>query len=166
MQTTRKNSTILVLWIVALFLILSCGTNRNVITNFDLARLRSPERNFEIENGWSNPLNMNRINLIDNPNYVRMNGDSVSIFLPYFGVRHMGGGYNADNGIRVDNVVKNLKITDKRKSSQLNFTANSSKNNESYQFMIEIFENGNTYIVVNSSQRSTINYQGKVIKWE
>ena len=147
-------------------LVINCGANTNMISDVELSKLYTSDRNFEIENDWSNPLNMNRINLIDNPNYVRMKGDSVSIFLPYFGTRHMGGGYNSDNAIKVDNVIQELKIKDKSGSSQLQFTANSSRNNESYQFMIEIYRNGSTYIGVNSSQRSTINYQGKLTKWQ
>src|SRR5690606_17017194 len=50
-----------------------------------------------------------RIDLSGNGNYLEIKGDSVRAFLPFFGERQMGGGYNSDGaGIQFDQVANGI----------------------------------------------------------
>ena len=67
---------------------------------------------------WAITSGGRRINLIGNPNYVKINKDSVDVVLPYFGVAHsanptLGG----DGGIKYNGTASNykVKVNDKKK---------------------------------------------------
>ena len=64
---------------------------------------------FEVDNQWLYPLRGNQINLIGNPNYIRFYKDSVDVYLPYFGVRQFGGGYN-ESGINYSGKPKDFSM--------------------------------------------------------
>ncbi|CAM4367240.1 DUF4251 domain-containing protein [Gillisia limnaea] len=119
-------------------------------------------REFEIENEWLTPLGGPAINLIGNPNYIRFEGDSVDVFLPYYGVRHSGGGYGTNGGIKYKGPAKNLNISkDPAKNSiLLNFEGNDG--NENLEFFITLFQGGSATTSVSSSQRESISYRGDV----
>lgn len=149
-----------------ILLLFSCGSGR---TNGEAAREMEEikelvsDRRFEIEHRWADPLRGGgRINLIGNPNFIRFKGDSVDIFLPYFGVRQMGGGYNREGGIRYEGLARDLKIVEPRGERKLQLTFNGSRDSETLSFMITIFPNNRVHTNVNSSQRDAISYEGEI----
>ncbi len=142
------------------FLLYSCGSAKNRISEEEIANLVE-QRQFNIESTWATPLGGLRINLIGNPNYVKFNKDSVDLFLPYFGFRQMGGGYGSESGIKYKGRLKELKI-DKPKENKYQIKFQGAHLNESFDFIISVYSNGNTNISVNSSQRNTISYQGEL----
>lgn len=121
-------------------------------------------REFEIENEWLIPLGGSAINMIGNPNFIRFEGDSVDVFLPYYGVRHSGGGYGSTGGIKYKGPAKNLNIDkDTSKNSIiLNFEGRDGDSNESLKFFITLFQGGSATTSVSSSQRQSISYRGDV----
>lgn len=147
-----------------LVVVLSCGTNRSARGGAEAQNFENlvEGREFEITNEWAMPLGGNMINLIGNDNFIRVDGDSLNIFLPYFGVRHSGGGYGSEGGIRYEGVPKNLSITydEKRNNYMLQFEGN--HDSENFRFMVTIFPNGDTNTSVNSSQRGSISYRGEL----
>ena len=154
-----------------LLLTLACGgvkDSSSLESEKDFAKLSElvDSREFEIENEWLLPLGGSMINLIGNPNYIRFKGDSLDLFLPYFGVRHSGGGYGRDGGITYKGPAKNLNITkDTAKNNiHLNFEANA--DNEILEFFITLFPGGSATTFVSSSQRQSISYRGDVKAWQ
>ncbi|MFN4764014.1 DUF4251 domain-containing protein [Gillisia sp. Q332] len=150
-----------------LLLVLACGGVKNsgsaeAVKDFQELSELVNSREFEIENEWLSPLGGSMINLIGNPNYIRFKGDSVAVFLPYYGVRHSGGGYGRDGGITYKGPAKNLNITEDkgRKNILLNFEGK--ENNENLEFFITLFPGGSATTSVSSSQRQSISYRGKV----
>src|SRR5690606_7693517 len=104
-----------------------------------------------------------QINLVGNTNYLRMDKDSISAYLPYFGERQMGGNYGGTNGgIEFEGVPKNLKITPTDKNGyNISFSINDKENNpENYRVYIQIFHDLNANMVISSSQRLSIRYRG------
>src|SRR5690606_34557078 len=115
---------------VLFIIFISCGSTpkTNSTDNWILNNLIA-EQSFEIESRWAQPMTTNaynqavngllppgstagQINLVGNTNYLRMDKDSISAYLPYFGERQMGGNYGGTNGgIEFEGVPKNLKIT-------------------------------------------------------
>ena len=117
---------------------------------------------FEINNTWALPMSGGQVNLIGNTNYIKFKTDSVELFLPYFGVRYSGGGYNAEGGITYKGLAKNLEsYRDEDKDRQvIKFEAK--KGTENFTFRINVFPNGKTSTNVNSTQRSNISYRGEI----
>lgn len=152
------------------FLVLTaCGSGRNSndteadIESFRELRELVNSRNFEIENEWAMPLRGNRINLIGNPNHIRFEGDSVDIYLPYFGVRQSGGGYGrTDGGIIYKGTVENLDVVENAERRNLVLKFRGERGSEDLQFFITLFPNGRTNTNVSSSQRDAISYMGSI----
>lgn len=145
----------------------SCGTQQNVggesPDNFEELKGLVNTGEYMIENQWALPLNGSMIDLIGNPNHIRVEADSVDIYLPYFGVRHSGGDYGGrDGGIKYEGPSENLTIKEDTGKERINIEFNVAKDNESYKFMITLFANGNVNTSVNSSARNSISYRGKI----
>ena len=107
----------------------------------------------------------NNISLIGNTNYVKFIGDQVIGYLPFYGERQIGGGYNIrDNGISFEGIPEDLKIKEGRKGSyKISFRINDkNKESESYNVFIKLFPNHRSNISINTSHRTGINYSGAI----
>lgn len=167
----EKQITGRILLFFSLMLLMACGgaKERNEKDLQDLEELMElvESREFEIENDWVIPLGGGRVNLIGNPNSITFKGDSVEVYLPYFGVRHSGGDYGGRNGgIKFEGPVKNLVVREDQVKKNIFLTFERRGGREDYDFLIRLYPNGNVYTSVNSSQRQTISYQGEVKKLE
>ncbi|NNJ88321.1 MAG: DUF4251 domain-containing protein [Eudoraea sp.] len=164
--------------------IFSCGSSSSV--NNDSSKIADLRRmvtkaNYEITSNWAFPLmtqgltsianagllmpgsNASSIDLIGNPNYLRVIGDSVSVSLPYFGERQMGGGYNnTGSGLSFDGIPDSYETQwDERKQRyQIKFQVK--QRTETLQFNILLFTNLKSDIKVNSTHRTSIGYNGVV----
>lgn len=153
--------------IMGLFLILvsACAGGKDASGEFqDYQRLEEliSSREFQIENQWANPLAGTAINLIGNANYIRFMGDSVAVALPYFGVRHSGGGYGSDGGITFKGPLENLQITENPEEEEIIIEFEGDNGTEILDFYIKLFSNFDTSTTVNSSERDPISYRGEI----
>lgn len=104
-----------------------------------------------------------QINLIGNPNHLKVMGDSVAVYLPYYGERQMGGGYNTNGaGIQFKGTPTKMQITkdDAKKRYDIQFSMKD--DSENFNVNITLFPNLTSMISVNSSQRFPIRYSGVV----
>ena len=148
------------LLIMSLAVFLACGSSMapaKIAKTTDLV----DSREFEIQHEWLNPMSGNRINLIGNPNYIRFKKDSVNLFLPFFGERFAGGGYNDEGGIIYNGPLKDLEISLNAKDAQI-IKFSTSQNTENLDFTITVYPEGDVNTRVNSSHRSFISYQGSI----
>ncbi|PKD16052.1 hypothetical protein APR41_09650 [Salegentibacter salinarum] len=146
--------------IFALILLQACGSSADT-TKIAETKALIESREFEIEHDWLSPMAGGRVNLIGNPNFIRFKKDSVNLFLPFFGERFSGGGYNSEGGIIYNGPLQDFEISSGRNNSQIiKFTTD--QNSENLDFSINIFPEGDVNTRVNSSQRSFISYQGKI----
>ena len=172
--------------IICLVVLYSCGSAKIEGTPQQIALQKelAEQTAFKITSNWANPMptaalnavansglmpagsSASRMNILQTPNYLEMNGNKARIDLPYYGERQMGGGYNntSDNGITYKGEVNNLKVEfiDKRKVYRIAF--NVKNNTESLDFTIELYQNMNTRIQVTSSHRTSISYDGAAEK--
>ncbi|WP_461532659.1 DUF4251 domain-containing protein [Sinomicrobium sp.] len=166
--------------VLSVFCLSSCGGVKNVSPQ-DMAALDSLIRSkeFRVESEWANPMvtmammkmgdilgpqnSIQRVSLIGNPNYLEIRGDSVSARLPYFGERKTGGGYDPDGeGIKFDQKISEMDIEfiDAKKMYRISFDAR--QRSELYNITLEVFSNKKTNMVVNSSERSLIGFEGSI----
>lgn len=140
---------------------------------------------WKIDNDWALPLattstnliynaglippgsTVNRINLIGNPNYLKKIGDSLSIYLPFFGDRRLGGIYNTGNSAIVfDGIPKEFKVLKTRKDELKKYRVDFKNGTESYRASITIYTNGATELIINGSHRTSMRYTGHIDKLE
>ena len=120
------------------------------------------KREIEFEAEWASAQQGARINLIGNPNHVRIIGDSISVYLPYFGVRTGGGGaYGGGGGIKIENKIEDLEIEYDDKKRKINLKFKAFDGTENVEFYMSIFAGGNTNINAFSNTRSNISYDGR-----
>lgn len=173
------------LYIVALSLILvniSCKSSKASGTLQQIEALEHlvQKRSFQIESQWAQPQttyavqqvmnsgilgpgnNSGNINLIGNPNFLKIKGDSISSYLPYYGERQMNVDYGGtDSAIELDGLMSNYKVKiNKDQSRTISFEAKD--NNENYSIFIRLFPNLNSDMLINSSTRFPIRYSGTV----
>jgi hypothetical protein len=121
-------------------------------------------KKIEFEADWATAQQGARINLIGNGNHLRIIGDSVFAFLPYFGVRTGGGGaYGNGGGIKIENVLSDLKIEYEDKKQRVTMKFSASDGSERINFYMTLFGGGNTSLSASSNSRSNISYDGKTI---
>lgn len=166
--TKVKFAFILLFWITPFIFLTACGGTRSSgqIQNFEELQSLVASRNFEIEQEWANPVGGGNINLIGNPNFIRFSGDSVEVFLPYFGVRHSGGGYGGEGGIKYEGLAENLTINENAEKRNIELEFEGDQVNENLEFHIKLFSNGSSYTSVNTTQRASISYQGNISRTE
>ena len=136
---------------------------------------------FEIGFTWANPLFTNeiaqisnsnllplesrsgRINLLGTANYIKKRGDSLEIYLPYYGTRQIGVQMGSNNGaIEFTGIPTdyNLEYNEKKRHSEISFKMK--EDTERYRVYVTIDANKNVQVNLNSTQRTSIKYTGKV----
>lgn len=140
------------------------------------------DKSYEINSYWAFPLmtqglisvanaglfmpgsNAGRIDLIGNPNYLKVMGDSVSVSLPYFGERRMGGGYgNNDVGIKFDGIPQDYKAQWVEQKNRYLIEIQFRQKTETFQLYITLFPSLKGDINVNSTHRTSISYSGEAV---
>ncbi|WP_299049148.1 DUF4251 domain-containing protein [uncultured Polaribacter sp.] len=163
-----------------LCILYSCATTKKAINDAEIERFKNivSNENIELEFEWAKPTalltnvqgiqnllpngsSVGNINLIGNPNYFRIYNDSLAIELPYFGQQQLPNGYgNRENGITFTGKPEKKEIfyNNDKQQYTLKFWARSKE--DSYVFVVELFPSNVSYLYVNSTNRTNINYDG------
>ncbi len=165
---------------------IGCSSSQNTSTSTTKSKLLDDlvaQKSFQIESDQANPLvsgslntiansglippgsTVGTINLIGNPNYFKVKGDSITMYLPYYGEQQMAGAYNnRDVGIEFNGVPYRVEITknERRNTYKLNYHIRN--NTEVYKVFVTLFPNLTSTIRINSNQRTPIGYKGRVSK--
>lgn len=102
--------------------------------------------------------NIGRIDLSGTSNFLKIDGDSVSANLAYYGERRLGGGYNSTTGIEFNGVPENLEIVkdDTQKSYSIKFSIREKM--ETLKVYIQMPPSLSGTIDITSSHRTRIAY--------
>lgn len=109
---------------------------------------------------------LSNINVNGEGYFIKMEGDSVTVNLPYYGERQMGGGYGSPVGIVFKEIARDLKIEKAAKTNAYQVTFGVPSAEEFYRFMITIENNLGCTAHVTSSHRNRIRFTGKVEELE
>jgi len=170
--------------LVSSVLILSCASADKVIAPTPESMAVEEwvnQKNFEVDVEWAYPLttpalnsfansgffppgsSVGSVNLINNPSFIRMKGDEVELYLPYYGERQLAGEYNANKGgIEFKGVPTRFKIVKNEKKQRHVMTFYIDNNKESSKVVLTFFPNQVVSINVNSSHRTPISYRGTI----
>ena len=155
-------------FLAALVLFISCGGSESAgeaenLQNFERLDQMVENREFIIENRWALPLGGNMINLIDNPNIIKFDGENVNVQLPYFGVRHAGGGYGSgEAGIKFEGPVEDFTVDRNTGDNNILLRFEGQQGTENLRFIITVYPDGSANTSVSSSQRDPISYRGNI----
>lgn len=172
----------IIIFIVSITLLFGCGsTRRDSAANRQGETLTSiaEKRSFRIQSQWAFPLmtqgmisvansglltprsSGNRIDLIGNPNFFEVRGDSVRISLPYFGERQIGGGYaGSEEGIRFEGIPLSYTVREEEGKTIVDIQIRNEF--ETLRFNLFLFPAGRADINMNSSHRTSIRYSGSL----
>ena len=166
-----------------LAVIWSCGSSQKTAASAIQSQVLEQmveQKSFQIESEWAQPLNTKAMNsiassglllpgnsgsnisLIANPNYLKVMGDTVAAYLPYFGERQLTARYGVGNAIEFKGIPDKLKISQNSKKKNYTILFTIKENTEVYQVTITLFNSLSSHISINSSQRNVIRYIGKV----
>ncbi|WP_370476117.1 DUF4251 domain-containing protein [Tamlana flava] len=169
---------ILMLW--------ACGSSKSQPTEAQLQTLNEliDSRQFTIESDWAHPQatramqqivnsglmlpgnTAGNISLVGNTNFLRVKGDSVFSYLPYFGERQMQIDYGGrDNAIEFKGLMEDLTI-EKTKNNGYKFVFNAKSGRENFRVYLSITPGLKSDMLLNSGSRFPIGYSGDVVKTE
>ena len=108
-----------------------------------------------------------RFSLSANDDFIVVKSDSVKADLSYFGeLRSVGYSDSRDSAIQFNNSVEDYKISENEKKKTLLITYKVRNETERFNVKILAFYNGNANVVIYSSNRTTIRYDGKLTSIE
>lgn len=138
------------------------------------------KKSFLIESDWAQPSTNNamnsvansglflpgssgsNINLTGNPNYLKVYGDTVSAYLPYFGVQQISAGYGTGSAIEFKGIPENWTTRRNTKKNSHDITFTIRQETEVFQVSLTLYPNLTSHVHINSAQRNFIKYLGKV----
>lgn len=104
----------------------------------------------------------NRI-LLNGDEYFKFKGDSLSVYLPYFGTQQLPAEYNkANQGIQFELPYESYKQDYNEKKKVHTLKVRLKSNREFLTVIVKLFRNRKATVYVNSSHRTAINYDGYV----
>ena len=170
-----------ILFLIVALTIFNCGTSKTIASPAEIQKLDNlvNERTFEIESDWAMPMttnalvsiqnagffppgsSANNVNLLGNPNYFRMRGDSISTALPYYGEVQMTSGYNNNGGIALKGLMQDFKLEKNEKDQSYKITFRADGENENFKVFLTMFPNGRSSLRINGNKRFPIEYTGE-----
>jgi len=163
-------------------IIVSCNSQKTVLNQTELYAFDKlvKSQHFRIESNWAYPLTTvamqqvlnsgllppgsaaGSISLVSNSNFLKISGDSISSYLPYFGERQMLVEYGGGNSsIEFKGIAENYK-TVKNKNNSYTITFDAKSNSEKFNVTIRLTPNLKSNIFMSSGSRNAIRYSGEV----
>ncbi|WP_159025647.1 DUF4251 domain-containing protein [Aquimarina sp. Aq78] len=169
-------------------LLISCGSSQNLEVSTEESKALDElvaQKKLEIISDWAAPLansslnalsnsglfpagsTANNINLIGNFNHFRILGDSISVYLPYYGERRISAGFNnRNNNIEFDGVPEDIMVTYDEKKQRYLMKFGIRNATEWLRVSVTLYPNLRSDIMIQSNHRTSIRYRGKVLKLE
>ena len=168
---------------LGLLLLVSCkGLDTNEAVSGEKMTDLIESGNYQITLNFANPLATNdlnrlgllapgntgsRIDIRGNVSYIELKGDSLDVQLPYYGTRHSGITTNNNRGgIEFQGQPKNYTTSFNEKKQRTIIRFEMKERSELYDVSIEVFPSSSVYVSINSTQRSSISYDGVISELE
>lgn len=126
----------------------------------DLKRIIE-SRDFIVDAKWAIPMAGNPI-VLDSGYNLRVNDDTVTAELPYFG-QGRAMGYEFDSSIRFTSLVRDYGEREGRKGAVI-LVMSAAEMGENFDFQLTFYPNGVVDILLQSDKRQDINYRGVLRK--
>ncbi|MEN8125877.1 MAG: DUF4251 domain-containing protein [Bacteroidota bacterium] len=114
---------------------------------------------------WATTQKGNRISLIGNPNFLKIDKENAIADLPYFGVSQSPSvGMTDGGGIAFEGLINDyvVEYNDKKQKVIIKFSTNNKT--ENFNVTLAVYKSGNANLDIISNSRNSISYDGKVSK--
>lgn len=167
------------IYIFSLSLFIGCYSSKKTISNQQINTLKKAveESGYTVISDELNPIGLINakgvenllprgsslagINLTDNPNYFKVQKDSVQLYLPYYGEQQMGGAYTSESGLTFKGIPDFVSKSFDSKKNKYEIKYRLNAENESLTANLTLYANNSSIIRINSSIRTPIIYYGK-----
>lgn len=100
------------------------------------------------------------------PNYIHIDKGEADIYLPYFGVIRMPNGYSPEAGIKFTGKMENYMVKFDDKKHRVSVSFEIQRGHERHEFNFNMYKAGAASLVVASSRRNAISYNGNITELE
>jgi hypothetical protein len=107
----------------------------------------------------ANPMQMQAVQLTSEY-HLKVNGDSVFVFLPYYGRAYQADFSSTDGGIKLADAMKAYTVKQQKSNYEIRFEAENRR--DTYRFYLTIGKGGYASLTVNSNHRQTIIFNGVI----
>lgn len=114
-------------------------------------------RDFKLIAQSAQPMGWQQIQLTSEYD-LQVKGDSVEVYLPYFGRAYMADYNSSEGGIKMDTLLENYKQKKRKGNTNISFDANTKVDH--YRFKLTITSTGYATIFVSCDKRQVINFSG------
>ena len=156
MKTSLINATILLL-----FFMISCSISKTTPEKASEITKKIESKNFTINVNYANPLRMKPVFLTSGYS-LRIKNDSAFAYLPYYGVAQVAPIDLSEGGIKFETLMSKYQIHSNKKSDGWYIQFNVKQNESEYEVFINVFNNGNAIVSINSYERDVISFNGEV----
>jgi hypothetical protein len=119
-------------------------------------------KEFEFVAVMAYPQGGRNIDMISNPNFLRFKKDSIFSEMPYFGRAYSGVAYGGRGGLDFKGPIRDYSISKGKKNYIIK--AEVKDNSDSYTIILTVFFEGNASLAINSFNKSSISYSGRIEK--
>lgn len=145
-------------WILFL---LSCSAGKDVAETVQKITNKVENRNFVVNVNYAIPMRMGQVALTSSYT-LKIQGDSVFAYLPYYGVAQTAPyGFN-DGGIKFNEKAQDFKIISNKKKDGWIISFKINTVSYHYQFKMDVFNTGKTDFRVTMFERDPIDFSGDV----
>lgn len=158
----------LLVFVIAAVLLASCASLHNGQGEANAEQKASQiedsinNRTFKVEFNYVNPLSMPS-HYLTTTYTLRLSGDSVCSFLPYFGRAYRSNPANNDRSPLTFNSPVTGSTIVKGRKKDYTIVFKTRNETELFEYTLKIFLSGQAYLTVNSSDRETISFNGSVV---
>lgn len=148
--------------VVMTLIITSCSTTKTTPETINEVKTKVSTQNFKINVNKAIPLRMRPVYLTSAYDFT-LKGDSAFAYLPYYGVAQSAPYGSTEGGIKFAEPISEYKYTENSKKRYHNISFKVQSGAYNYQVRIDVFENGNTTLNINSYQRDGITFYGEMV---
>ena len=144
-----------------LFFMTSCSSSKTTLEIKNEITKKVESKDFTVNVNYANPLRMKQVALTSEYD-LRIKNDSAFAFLPYFGVAYVAPYGSSEGGIKFAEPMTDYSITPNKKSTGWDIQFKIKSKQTSYEFFMNVFNNGSTTFIVSSFERDAITFHGEV----
>ncbi len=152
--------------IVLFFLISSCATQKEKQARLTLVDSLIKADNFHFVAQRANPLRAglisSRLQQLDGSYYLKISKDTISSYLPYFGVAQSAPYGSNENGIQF--TTTDFNYSKKQTNKGFEITIVPKTTDKASKMFLSITESGTATLNVNSNNRDAISFYGTIEK--
>ena len=155
-----KTHLIQVVFIFLIFMT-SCSFLKTGTISIQELTQKVQSKDFTVSVNTVDPMRM-RQHYLTSEYDLRIKNDSAFAYLPYFGVAYSAPYGGGEGGIKFAEPMMNYSVKSNKKSTGWDIYFKIKDRENSYEFYVNIFNNGSSLFTVNSFNRDPITFNGEI----